>query len=260
MFVKACGSELNAITPTMHRQEAANLRRLPCSYPVPRLIDTFDDGDWVVLIIEHVAGIMPSAPLSTHEITAVLDVVDALATLGSPSPIMDLPPVGPNEREHVGIYSWATVADEGLLGGLDGWARRHLTTLIDLESGWLDAIAGATLLHGDLRTDNIIIGAGTTYVVDWPAAGIGAPWVDLVGLLPGLHLDGGPPPHVVFDSRPLGRSADPIAVDAYLSALAGYFTRQSLLPPPPGIGPVRGFQAAQGAVCRAWLAERLGLG
>ena len=257
VFVKACGPELNTFTPTMHRQEAAVLRRMPTSFPVPALIDVVDDGEWVALVIEHVRGTMPTRPLSPGEVDVVLDVVDTLASLGSPSPIIGLPPVGPSEREHVGAYSWPLLVDDGLVDRLDDWTSRHLTTLADLESGWLEAIVGDTLLHGDLRTDNIIIGEATTYVVDWPAAGTGAPWVDLVGLLPALHLDGGPPPHQIFADRPVGQAADPAAVNAYLSALAGYFTRQSLLPPPPGIAAVRSFQAAQGAVCRTWLAARL---
>jgi hypothetical protein len=96
-------------------------------------------------------------------------------------------------------------------------------------------------------------------LVDWPAAALGAPWIDLVGMLPSLHLDGGPAPAAVFDRHPLTRSADPGAVDALVASLAGYFTRQSLLPAPAGLPTVRAFQAAQGAIARRWLADRLHL-
>ena len=48
-------------------------------------------------------------------------------------------------------------------------------------------------------------------------------------------------------------------LDAYLAAIAGYLTRQSLLPPPPGLPTVRAFQAAQGTIARRWLAARLDL-
>ena len=58
---------------------------------------------------------------------------------------------------------------------------------------------------------------------------------------------------------PLGRAADPAAVDSYVAALAGYFTRQALLPPPPGLPTLRAFQAAQGTIARTWAAERLRL-
>jgi len=45
-----------------------------------------------------------------------------------------------------------------------------------------------------------------------------------------------------------------------VAAIAGYFTRQSLQPPPPGLPTVRAFQAAQGVVARDWLALRTGWG
>jgi hypothetical protein len=41
--------------------------------------------------------------------------------------------------------------------------------------------------------------------------------------------------------------------------VAGFFTRQALLPPPPGLPTLRAFQRAQGEVARAWLARRAGL-
>ena len=41
-----------------------------------------------------------------------------------------------------------------------------------------------------------------------------------------------------------------------VAAIAGYFTWGALQPAPPGIPTVRAFQAAQGVVARAWLAQR----
>ena len=73
-------------------------------------------------------------------------------------------------------------------------------------------------------------------------------------------MQGGPPPEEVIARHPPCRSADPQAVTAAVAAIAGYFTRQSLQPPPPGLPTVRAFQAAQGVVARDWLALRTGLG
>jgi hypothetical protein len=55
------------------------------------------------------------------------------------------------------------------------------------------------------------------------------------------------------------RDADPGAITAFLAAMAGFFTFQSLLPPPPGLPSLRQFQAAQGEIARRWLDERTGL-
>jgi aminoglycoside phosphotransferase (APT) family kinase protein len=123
------------------------------------------------------------------------------------------------------------------------------------------AIAGDRLVHLDLRSDNVIFaedGPHDDVVVDWPGASVGAPWIDLVGLLPALELDGGPAPEEVFEEHPVGKAADPASVSVFVAAIAGYFTRMSLLPPPPGLPTVRQFQAAQGLIARRWIGGRQG--
>jgi hypothetical protein len=87
---------------------------------------------------------------------------------------------------------------------------------------------------------------------------VGAEWLDLLGLLPALHLDRAPRPEELFEHHPVGRRADPAAVDVFLAVIAGYFTRSSLLPPSRGLAGLRAFQDAQGRVCRDWLASRTG--
>jgi aminoglycoside phosphotransferase (APT) family kinase protein len=134
-----------------------------------------------------------------------------------------------------------------------------LDALVDLEADVAQAIRGDRLVHLDLRSDNVLFaesGPLHDVVVDWPGASAGAPWVDLLGLLPSLELDGGPSAQEVFEQHPIGKAADPEAASTFLAAVAGYFTRVALLPPPPGLPTVREFQAAQGLVARRWLAQR----
>lgn len=50
-----------------------------------------------------------------------------------------------------------------------------------------------------------------------------------------------------------GAAVDPDTLGAVVAGVAGYFTDRSTLPAPPGLPTVRRFQAAQGAVARAWL-------
>jgi hypothetical protein len=82
--------------------------------------------------------------------------------------------------------------------------------------------------------------------------------VDLLCLAPSVTMQGGPPPQDVLARYPNIDEVDPHAISAAVAAVAGYFTRQSLEPPPPGIPTVRAFQAAQGVVAREWLAQRTG--
>jgi hypothetical protein len=257
VFVKAAGTELNPMSPTMHRREAEVLAALPEEIPAPRLIGVSDDGDWVALVIEWVDATMPTAPLTAIECDRMLRLVERLAHQSEGLAVDALLPVA-TAHPDVGGH-WRRLADEPL-EGLDAWASANLSELARLESGYAAAVEGDCVVHMDLRSDNVLFGAtpADDVVVDWPGACRGAGWVDLVGLLPSLHLDGGPEPHDVFASTSVGETADGGAVDVFLAVVAGYFTRMSLLPPPPGLPTVREFQAVQGTVARDWLRARLG--
>jgi aminoglycoside phosphotransferase (APT) family kinase protein len=144
------------------------------------------------------------------------------------------------------------------LARLDGWSARYLDRLAELESRWPDAAAGTTLLHSDVRADNMLITEDGVVFVDWPHACTGAPWFDVVAFAPSVAMQGGPDPEWVLGHASSADGADPDAVTAVVAAVAGYFTRQALLPDPPGLPTVRAFQAAQGEPARAWLRRRTG--
>jgi aminoglycoside phosphotransferase (APT) family kinase protein len=133
---------------------------------------------------------------------------------------------------------------------------RNLERLAELEASAPSAVQGETLLHFDMRADNLLIANGRVYVVDWPSACIGAAWVDWVAMIPSVVMQGGPPPEAVLDRFEIN-DASSAEIDATLCSLAGYFVVRALDPPPPGLPTVRAFQAAQGEVALAWLRERL---
>lgn len=255
VFVKAAGMELNAVTPAMHRREAEVLAGLADDVPAPQLIGVFDDGDWVALVIEWIDGAMPVAPLGHDDVERLLGLVERLSRIDGGPALQSC------ADAHPGLFGhWQQLIDQPI-SGLDAWSCRHLEQLAELEVDVADAIAGDRLVHLDFRSDNVIFasaGPGHDVVVDWPGASVGAGWIDLVGLLPALELDGGPTPEEVFGHHPVARAADPDAVTAFVASIAGYFTRMSLLPPPPGLPTVRLFQAAQARVARRWIAQRQG--
>ena len=255
VFVKAVGADLNPVSPEMHRREGQVLAGLHEDVPAPQLIGVFDDGDWVALVIEWIDGAMPIAPLSQHDVDRLLGLVERLSRVTGGRNLQSC------SDAHPGLFGhWQHLIDHPI-GGLDAWSAHHLERLAGLESGAVDAIAGDRLLHLDVRSDNVIFaksGPEDDVVVDWPGASLGAAWVDLVGLLPALELDGGPTPEEVFEHHPLGRAADRDSVSAFVASIAGYFTRMSLLPSPPGLPTLRRFQAAQGRIARRWIAHRQG--
>ena len=64
--------------------------------------------------------------------------------------------------------------------GLDEWSLRNLGRLAGLESTWPDAVAGPTLLHCDVRSDNLLVTNSGVVFVDWPQAAVGTAVFDVI--------------------------------------------------------------------------------
>ncbi|MFJ2031851.1 aminoglycoside phosphotransferase family protein [Streptosporangium sp. NPDC087985] len=257
-FAKAVGPEPNPLTADIYRAEAQIAAALPADVPAPKLLAWFDSDGWVALLFEDVDGRPPADPWRADELDRVLAALGRLASALTPSPV-----AAPSAERRFGkpFQSWrrlvaARDAGEDDLAGLDPWAVRHLDALADLEAGWSTAVKGNSLVHGDMRGDNLLLTPDEVIVVDWPSAFVGAPWFDLLGMLPSVRMQGGPPSEEVFVAHPVGRAADPTAVTSVLAALTGYFVRQSRRPAPPGLPTVRAFQGAQGQAALEWLRER----
>ena len=93
IFVKAVGTELNPESPSMHRREALISAALPRSRHVPRLLDSYDDGDWVGLAFEAIAGRPPRHPWDPLELEAVTGGLSTMHAELTPSPAPSLEPL-----------------------------------------------------------------------------------------------------------------------------------------------------------------------
>jgi aminoglycoside phosphotransferase (APT) family kinase protein len=259
-FVKAVGPELNPDAPAFHRREALIAASLPVTAPTPRLLWAYDEGEagWVALAFEDVDGRQPAQPWRADELDRALAALADLAAALTPSPT---PIDVAGSVANSGLFDrgwWRRVRDERP-AGLDDWSARHVAALAEWEAAAPDAVVGETLLHLDVRADNLLLTPDRVLFVDWPHARVGAAWVDLIGFAPSAAMQGGPHPEELLRRHPAGRAADPAAVTAAVVAVAGFFTWGALQPPPPGLPTLRAFQAAQGAVARAWVARRTGL-
>ncbi len=255
VFVKAVGAELNPDSPHLHRREAVVSAALPQSHLFPRLFDVYDDGAWVALAFEAIGGRPPRHPWDRGELAAAAEALVALHDALTPSPMPTLEPASERLRDIFGAWSELAPA-ETVPAGLDPWAARHLDRLAEVEAGWPEASEGETLLHCDVRSDNLLFEPRGVVFVDWPHAAVGAPVLDVVIWAPSVALEGGPEPDELLALHPAARRADPDAVSALLAAVSGFFVSHSLRPPPPGLPTLRPFQAAQGEVALAWLRRR----
>lgn len=251
VFVKALSASRHPHSVHLHRTEAAVTARLPSAVPAPRLLWSSDDGDWVVLVFQAVPGRPPALPWRPAELYRVLGALPDLASVPAPAGL-------PALADDTSFTGWRDLAGgDERSSRVDGWTRRHLDRLAELEAGWPDAVAGDRLVHGDMRADNVLVTDGGVVFVDWPAAAAGPAWFDLLIMLPSVGMQGGGDPAALFDAHPLARRADPAAVTAALASVTGYFVTHGLLPPPPGLPRVRSFQTAQGVVALDWLRRRL---
>ncbi|MFM9448021.1 phosphotransferase family protein [Streptomyces acidiscabies] len=242
-FVKAVSGDVNSFSPVLHRREARNAAQLPVGVSAPRLTGVYDDGNWVALVFEDVEGRQPQVPWEQGELQVVLDAVGELGRVLTPAPF-DAPS-----------------ASEELVDDFGGWpelAERE-SRIFELAADWQEAVRGDTLVHGDLRADNVLLDRrdGRVWFVDWPHMMKAAPWLDLLLLLPSVRAQGGPDPETVFTAHPLGRKADRDAVTAALAALTGYFLGRAGRPAPPGLPTLRPFQQAQGEAALEWLRTRV---
>jgi Phosphotransferase enzyme family len=206
VFVKAvCGSS-NPDSPAIHRREARVAAALPAGVPAPALRWSWDDGEWIVLAFDDVDGRAPELPWRAGELKRVLDALYELATLLTPSPIA-LEPAGESLARLFGRWHRIADLSDGSRpdgsrpdgnepdgnepdgnepdgnepdgnepdgnekadeGRLPIGIRNRLDELVELESRWPDAVRGDTLVHLDVRADNLLLTPDRVLVVDWP--------------------------------------------------------------------------------------------
>ena len=86
-----------------------------------------------------------------------------------------------------GINGWQVALQRGE-DRLDAWCLQNLSRLAALEAEAPLLAEGNTLLHFDIRADNLLIARDRVYVVDWPWARLGPAWIDWVGMAPSVAM------------------------------------------------------------------------
>jgi aminoglycoside phosphotransferase (APT) family kinase protein len=259
-FVKAVGPEPNPDAPGIHRREARVMAVLPRSAPAPRLLWSLDRRGWVALAFEDVAGAQPALPWRPGELRRVLEMVAAMATAHTPVPA-GIPLLGDHLQDSVtgwrDLAAARTAGDEDL-AGLDPWAARHLDQLADLETGWPAATEGPTLLHSDLRADNLLLTPTRVVAVDWPWASVGAAWGGSAPAAPQRDHAGRPRPGADLRRPPVGRRCRPRGRNQRPGRLGRIPGRR--VPTAASARPAHpsGVPARQGVVALEWLRRRTG--
>jgi len=248
-FVKAASARAQAAFAQSYRDEARQLMVLPPEVAAPPLRWSHEADGWFALETAYVDARAPRRPWQTDELESCLGLLARTAGRLTPVPLGAAPPTLAEETE-----AWPASWD--VLGRR--WSHPHLSEAAALAARHREVLAGDTLVHGDVRDDNLLLAAtGDVQLCDWTWPSRGAAWYDSLALLvgacgDGLDADAVLTAHPTFDRVP----AD--SVDVALALLAGHDLACAGLRAPPTSPWLRAHQRWQGTAAWAWLCRRRG--
>ncbi|MBA2531750.1 MAG: phosphotransferase [Nocardioidaceae bacterium] len=249
-FVKAADGATRGHFADTYREEIRKLQALPAGIPAPLLRWSWDADGWVVLCLDDIAGSPPQRPWLGSELRAAVDTVTAMSRLLTPAPDgLQLP----TWREELGGFPayWERFDPQGEVA-------EHGEEIRELAQSGLIVGGGDTLVHCDLRDDNLIVDdAGKMWVCDWNWPVLGAEWVDLLTLLISARGDGHDVDALLV-ANPLTCDVPSSDVDRVLALLAVYFLGAKEGETPATSPWLRVHQRWYANVTWSWLAERRG--
>jgi phosphotransferase family enzyme len=230
------------LTAGWTRVEYRNYRSVHGSF-LPDVLGFDDDGERPVLALEDLSRADWPPPWTDERVTGVLD---ALAAIHETPPPDHLTGQEPDQA-----VDWRTIAEDpgpflalGLCSSV--WLEAALPALLDASAA--APLVGDSLVHLDVRSDNLCFRDGQAIVIDWNHAAIANPDLDLAFWLPSLHAEGGPPPEAILSNA------------ATLAAwVAGFFCARAGAAPIPEAPHVRPLQVEQSRTALPWAARALGL-
>ena len=248
VFVKACGSALNPDTPDLNRAEILALGLLPGSVPAPQLLTSYDDGDWVALVLEDVEGRRPGLPWGPADVTSMTTSLGRVAGTTAPAPLRTFA-VATNV-----LTGWDEVEADPV--GLDREVARRLPEMLEHQALAGDVTVGSALAHWDARNDNVLVRPdGEAVLLDWAWACSGAPWLDTLLLAVDFVVQGGPEPHDFLRTAALTCDVPDRDLRAVVACVVGVWTDRARRPVPPGLPTIREWQAHCAREALHWLDE-----
>lgn len=252
-FVKAIATSTHAATAGLHRYEVRAMTHMPPDPRIPHLYASYDDGEWVAILLEDVDGRHPRH-WSARDVGRVSLAVDQLSAAFTPTPWPDAQLLARSAR--VCTRWWA----EAEIGEAPAWLRAHQGELVALEERVPAAVAGNTLCHRDLSADNLLIAPDERVIfIDWAWASQGPLWTDTMHLA-GAVVSGGSEidADAFLEHRPYTCAVDPDILTAYLANLAGAAYVKAWRTGPGNIPALQAFRHSRADALLDWLRRRTG--
>jgi hypothetical protein len=221
-FVKAVGLELNPMTPLLFRREVVALDLVGRHELWAGKLSSYDDGDWVAVMLEDVEGEHPNLD-DDATMSLLLRETERLGQVltervpDPPAPDPDNGGLGDLRRQ---FHSWADAVGRARdipPELLPEWVRLDAATWEPLVRQLADH--EVRLVNFDIRSDNLLERpTGELVFLDWGGTSLGPGWVD--PLLARLERVEDPWFDVSLSSSPALVAAGDVAVDAWLVGFA----------------------------------------
>jgi hypothetical protein len=206
----------------------------------------WEDGDPPVLMLEDLSRAHWPPPWTRTQVDGVLAALAAVARTAVPE---GLPPA---ESQRDDLAGWVKVAQDPMpflnLGLCSAaWLDSALPTLVAASAA--ADLRGESLLHLDVRGDNLCFVGQRVVLVDWNWACQGNARLDIAAWLPSLAAEGGPLPDEILPGEP-----------ALAALMSGFFAYHAGLAAKGEVSPrLRALQLVQLRMALPWAARALGL-
>ena len=255
-------------------RERENLESFPeLSKFAPAFIGAADHGDWNVIVLECFERVRSVPPWDTASFHAIMTT---LAEFHRATPAQ----AKERLRSAAGDtlfdllkheQGWSTLresaaAREQFVALFEDapearlWIDTHIDTLSSLEAQACCIKESLSWIHQDIRSDNLIYGAGgAPKIVDWPYLAYGPTLVDVAFFLPSVAGEGGPAPAEGLKAyqRMSGLHFDADEIVTAAATVAGFFAARAGEPDLPSLPRLRWIQRLQLFPALAWTCDLL---
>lgn len=260
-FVKAVGLELNPRTPLLFRREITALTLVGSHELWADMRASYDDGDWVAIMLEDVEGTHPDLD-DDATMDALLRETERLGQVLAervPDPPAPDPENGGIADLRLQFHDWAdAVARAGEVPAelLPDWVRHDTATWEPLVRGLADH--EVRLVNFDIREDNLLERpTGELVFIDWGGTSLGPGWVD--PLLARLDRVEQPWFDESLASSPELAAAGDLAVDAWLVGFASFLAWRAHTAVDVNLPTLNDFRISVSRRLRAGAERRLGI-
>lgn len=268
-FFKATYKESNEFSTRALREEVRVYQELGelLTEWAPKYYATIAVDDWHGLLLEDLGpkSVPPwTIPLTRH-------IARGLASFHRSTLGLELPAWLSRPQDSVIDEKWPQVTKGGAefqqLAAFAGDAAQEAQSWLHMVSPLVNEqmqhpillAEPYSLLHGDLRSDNLRYWRGRLSLFDWPAITVGRPEWDMVVFAQSVTVEGGPLPEEIMAWYSEEIAVDTHAINASIAWWFCFFANRAWREEIPGLPRVRRFQRQQVAVLAQWMARQWAL-